>query len=110
MSPPGAAARSGPLTAPALLSVLALLGAAVAALDVLLRGGVVEPRAAVAFGLTVAFGEAIRIALPRGRESAPLAQTAGLGYALCFDIGGTRTTYGAAEVIAVVALGTVCGV
>jgi hypothetical protein len=64
----------------------------------------------VAFRLPVAFGEAIRIALPRGRESAPLAQTAGLGYALCFDIGGVRTTYGAAEVIAVVALGTVCGV
>jgi hypothetical protein len=111
MTVPGAMARrGGRLTAPALLSTLALLAAGAAAVDVALRHGLREPGAALAFGLTVAFGEAIRIALPRGRETAPLAQTAALAYALCFDLAGHKTQYGPAEVVAVVALGTVCGV
>jgi hypothetical protein len=111
MTAPGAVVRRfGPLTAPAVLSALALLAAAAAAIDVMLGHGLREPGAALAFGLTVAFGEAIRIALPRGRETAPLAQTAALAYALCFDIGGVTADYGPAQVIAVVALGTVCGV
>src|ERR1700722_4835438 len=35
-------------------------------------------RAAVAFGLFIAFGELLRLALPRGREAAPIAM-AGAG-------------------------------
>ena len=100
---------TGPLTAPALLSCLALFAAAAAVLDLVLHG-VAQPAAAAAFGATIALGEAIRIALPHGRDSAPLASTATYGFVLCYSINGSRTTYGAAAVVAVVALATVVGV
>ena len=99
---------TGPLTASALLACLALLVSAAAVLD-LVTHGVAQPAAAAAFGATIAFGEAIRIALPHGRESAPLASTAAFGFAFCITIDGVRTTYGVGEVVAVVALGTVFG-
>jgi hypothetical protein len=100
---------TGPLSVPALLSCVALLVGVAALLDLALHG-VALPGAAVAFGATIAFGEAIRIALPHGRDSAPLASTAALGFALCYSIGGAHATYGTDEVVAVVALGTVLGV
>ena len=100
---------TGPLTAPALLSCLAFLATIAAVLDLVLHG-IAQPAAAAAFGATIALGEAIRIALPHGRDSAPLASTAAFGFAFCYSIAAVRTTYGTAEVVAVVALATVAGV
>jgi hypothetical protein len=45
-----------------------------------------QPRIAVAFGLFIAFGELLRLALPGGREAAPIAMTAALAYALALRI------------------------
>jgi HD domain-containing protein len=45
-----------------------------------------QPRVAVAFGLFIAFGELLRLALPGGREAAPIAMTAALAYALALRI------------------------
>ncbi len=100
---------TGPLTAPALMSCLAALAAVAAVLDLVLRG-VDQPAAAAVFGAAIALGEAIRIALPHGRDSAPLASAAAFGFALCYSINGSRTTYGSAEVVAIVSLATVFGV
>lgn len=110
MTGPGGQARPfGSLTAPALLSCLALVIAGAAVLSVLLHGPR-QPGIAAAFGVTIALGEAIRIALPHGRDSAPLASTGALAFALCYSVNGTRTTYGTAEVVAVTAVAAVCGV
>ena len=100
---------TGPLAAPALLSCLALLATVAAVLELVLHG-VAQPGAAAAFGAAIALGEAIRIALPHGRDSAPLASAAALGFAFCYSIGGARAIYGTAEVVVVVALATVVGV
>ena len=97
------------LTAPALVTCFALVVAGAAVLDVLLHAPR-QPGIAAAFGATIALGEAIRIALPRGRDSAPLSSTAALAFALCYAVDGRRTTYGATEVIAVTAVAVVCGV
>ncbi|HZP54288.1 HD-GYP domain-containing protein [Actinocrinis sp.] len=110
MTGTGAPARLyGSLTAPALLTCFALVIAGAAVLDVLLHGPR-QPGIAAAFGVTIALGEAIRIALPHGRDSAPLSSTAALAFALCYSVNGARTTYGATEVIAVTAVAAVCGV
>src|SRR6266571_6555918 len=41
---------------------------------------------AIAFGLFIAFGELLRLALPGGRETAPIAMAAALSYALALTI------------------------
>lgn len=106
----GSASRlNSALTVPALLTSFALVIAVAAVLDVLLRGPR-QPGIAAAFGATIAFGEAIRIALPHGRDSAPLASVGALAFALCYAVNGVRTTYGVAEVIAVTAVAAMCGV
>lgn len=93
---------------PALLSGAAVLVALAAAVQ-LGRGGLVEPWIAVAFAVVIAFGEAMRVALPGGRDSAPIAETATLGYLLAFTSGGHRATYPPAEVIVVVTTATLVG-
>ena len=40
----------------------------------------------MAFGLFIAFGELLRLALPGGREAAPIAMVGGLAYALLLDL------------------------
>jgi len=45
-----------------------------------------QPQFAIAFGLFIAFGELLRLALPGGREAAPIAMTAALAYALVLRI------------------------
>ena len=42
--------------------------------------------AAIAFGLYIAFGELLRLALPGGREAAPIAMSAALSYAMVLTI------------------------
>ncbi len=78
-------------------------------------------QAAIAFGLFIAFGELLRLALPGGREAAPIAMTASLALAMALNIGlVANPTNGlkphpivlpvtAAQVIAVAALGMVLG-
>ncbi len=43
---------------------------------------------AIAFGLYIAFGELLRLALPGGREAAPIAMSAALSYAMVMNIAG----------------------
>ena len=67
--------------------------------------------AAVAFGLFIAFGELLRLALPGGREAAPIAMVGALAYALLLDVKGSwkPTPHTALQVIAVAAIGMAIG-
>jgi hypothetical protein len=66
---------------------------------------------AVAFGLFIAFGELLRLALPGGREAAPIAMVGGLAYALLLDLKGSHlpSPHSPLEVIAVAAIGMAVG-
>jgi hypothetical protein len=66
---------------------------------------------AVAFGLFIAFGELLRLALPGGREAAPIAMVGGLAYALLLDLKGSQipTPHSPLEVISVAAIGMAVG-
>jgi hypothetical protein len=66
---------------------------------------------AVAFGLFIAFGELLRLALPGGREAAPIAMVGGLAYALLLDLKGSPipAPHSPLEVIAVAAIGMAVG-
>ncbi|MGH3398864.1 MAG: HD-GYP domain-containing protein, partial [Streptosporangiaceae bacterium] len=67
--------------------------------------------AAVAFGLFIAFGELLRLALPGGREAAPIAMAGALAYAMLLDVKGSwkPTPHTALQVIAVAAIGMAVG-
>jgi hypothetical protein len=91
-----------------LLAALALLCAVLAMAEVAARG-VAEPAIAAAFGVTILLGESMRLTLPGGRDTAPLASTASLGYALTLYVAGRPTTYSAAQVVAITALCTTLG-
>ncbi len=47
---------------------------------------------AIAFGLYIAFGELLRLALPGGREAAPIAMSAALSYAMVLTVAGPPGT------------------
>jgi len=66
---------------------------------------------AVSFGLFIAFGELLRLALPGGREAAPIAMVGALAYALLLDVKGwwRPTPHSALLVIAVAAIGMSIG-
>jgi hypothetical protein len=67
-------------------------------------------RVAVAFGAFIAFGELFRLALPGGREAAPIAMVGAMAYAMLVTLPGQgRTRYGALLVVAVVAIGMAVG-
>ena len=68
-------------------------------------------RPAVAFGAFIAFGELLRLALPGGREAAPIAMVGALAYALLLTAGGPArpASHTALQVIAVCALGMTVG-
>jgi len=68
-------------------------------------------RAAVAFGLFIAFGELLRLALPGGREAAPIAMAGAMAYALLLGLKGVPDPrpHLALEVIAVAAIGMTIG-
>lgn len=93
---------------PTLLSCAAVLVALAAAVE-LGRDGVVQAWTAVAFAAVIALGEAMRVALPGGRDSAPIAETATVGYLLAYRIGTHPATYPPAEVIVVVTTATLLG-
>ncbi|WP_307821610.1 HD-GYP domain-containing protein [Streptomyces coffeae] len=86
--------------------------------------GVREPEAALAFGVLIAVGEAIRCAdvppaLPRASgasgaheqrgEPAPVAAAGALGYALLGNLGGEPTTHGVLQVVTVVVAASLAG-
>jgi HD-GYP domain-containing protein (c-di-GMP phosphodiesterase class II) len=71
-------------------------------------------KAAIAFGLFIAFGELLRLALPGGREAAPIAMTAALSFAMALTIAQIdKPNYvlpiTPTQVVAVAALGMVLG-
>jgi HD domain len=68
-------------------------------------------RAAVAFGLFIAFGELLRLALPGGREAAPIAMAGAMAYALLLGLKGVPhpPPHLALQVIAVAAIGMTIG-
>ncbi len=107
------------------LTVAAVYGAA-GALAVVALGwtewhGVREPEAALAFGVLIAVGEAIRCAdvppaLPRASgeheqrgEPAPVAAAGALGYALLGHLDGRPTTHGVLQVVTVVVAASLAG-
>jgi len=71
------------LAAAAMLTVAAVARTA-AAHPVLVNP--VGQRAAVAFGVLIALGELLRLALPGGREAAPIATASAMAYALLLSI------------------------
>jgi hypothetical protein len=91
-----------------LLAVSAMLVvAAFASLAVTTAGLPVTP--AVAFGLFIAFGELLRLALPGGREAAPIAMAGAMGYALLLGLKGHPSGHLALQVVAVAAIGMTIG-
>jgi hypothetical protein len=64
---------------------------------------------AVAFGLFIAFGELLRLALPGGREAAPIAMAGAMGYALLLGLKGESSHHVALQVVAVAAIGMTIG-
>ena len=70
----------------------------------------VNVRVAVAFGAFIAFGELLRLALPGGREAAPIAMVGAMAYAMLLSLPGYgRTRYDALLVVAVAAIGMAVG-
>jgi hypothetical protein len=94
--------------APVLLASLLIVGVLMAVFRLALHGAV-QPDAAVAFGIVVALGELLRITLPGGRDNAPLAATAALGYALTPQLCGHVAQWGPVQVIVVVAVAAALG-
>ncbi|MFJ2740394.1 HD-GYP domain-containing protein [Streptomyces sp. NPDC087440] len=86
------------------LRIAALLWG-LAALGLLLRGGIAEPGTALAFGVLICLGEFAH----RGGEAAPLATAGALAYALLGHCGGEVTTHGVAQVVVVSAAGSLLG-
>jgi hypothetical protein len=66
---------------------------------------------AVAFGLFIAFGELLRLALPGGREAAPIAMAGALAYALLLGVHGHEvpSPHSGLQVIVVAAIGMTVG-
>jgi len=71
--------------------------------------GVAQPRIALAFGALIAFGEVLRLALPGGRESAPIGSAGAFAYAVVLHVGPKPATQPALQVIAIAAAGMVVG-
>src|ERR1700685_1053266 len=96
---------SGRLLLLAISGMLVL--AAFASLAVTTDGLPVMP--AVAFGLFIAFRELLRLALPGGREAAPIAMAGAMGYALLLGLKGSPSPHLALQVVAVAAIGMTIG-
>jgi HD domain len=84
-----------------------LVVASFASLAVTTAGLPVMP--AIAFGLFIAFGELLRLALPGGREAAPIAMAGAMGYALLLGLKGHPSPHLALQVVAVAAIGMTIG-
>ena len=93
---------------PMLLGSVLIVGVLAAVLRLAMHGPVQLP-VALAFGAVIVVGEAMRVTLPGGRDNAPLAATAALGYALTVTIGGQPARWGPVQVIVVVAVAAALG-
>ena len=93
---------------PMLLGSVLVVGVLAAVLRLAVHGQVQVP-VALAFGAVIMLGEAMRVTLPGGRDNAPLAATAALGYALTITIGGQPAQWGPVQVIVVVAVAAALG-
>jgi hypothetical protein len=77
--------------------------------------GVEQPRVALAFGLVIAVGEALRVRLPgagpagRAPLRAPLAASGALGYALLGHVAGRPASHGVLQCVAVVIVAALVG-
>ncbi len=73
--------------------------------------GLVNPAVAIAFGGFIAFGELLRLALPGGREAAPIAMAGGMSYALLISVAHQAhiARISALQVVAVTAAGMTIG-
>jgi len=73
-----------------LISVAAMLVvAAFATTTIAVHQHGVQMKTALAFGGFIALGELLRLALPGGREAAPIAMVGGMSYALLLHVQGT---------------------
>lgn len=72
-------------------------------------GHFAQPGIALAFGSFIALGELIRVTLPNGRDSAPIATAGGLAYALVVHHHNQTVLYGTLQVVAVVSVAMVVG-
>src|ERR1700740_907606 len=94
-----------------LMVASAMLVTAAAAGLIALHPAQVNVRAALAFGGFIAFGELFRLALPGGREAAPIAMVGAMAYAMLLalptEYGPVR--YDALLVVAVAAIGMTVG-
>ncbi|HEY2508758.1 MAG TPA: HD domain-containing protein [Streptosporangiaceae bacterium] len=100
---------SGRLLLLAAAAMLVTAGLAGAALGAHSRGNFPWP-IALAFGGFIALGEVLRLALPGGREAAPIAMVGGMSYALLTDVQGKHLYHQSAlVVIAVSATGMAVG-
>jgi hypothetical protein len=93
------------------LLLLAVSGMLVLAALANLAISPLQPKPAVAFGLFIAFGELLRLALPGGREAAPIAMAGALAYALLLGMKGVDkpVPHTPLQVIAVAAIGMTLG-
>jgi hypothetical protein len=93
---------------PVLLASLLVVGVLAAVFRLALHGAV-QTDDAVAFGIVIVLGEALRITLPGGRDNAPLAATAALGYALTPQLCDHVAQWGPVQVVVVVAVAAALG-
>ena len=77
-----------------LLTVATTMLVAAALAGVALQGGLVNMSAALAFGGFIAFGELLRLALPGGRDAAPIALVGAMAYALLLGLPDTAVASG----------------
>jgi hypothetical protein len=94
--------------APVLLASLLVVGVLAAVFRLAVHGAV-QPATAFAFGGLIVLGEALRITLPGGRDNAPLAATAALGYALAPQLCDRLALWGPVQVVVVVAVASAIG-
>jgi hypothetical protein len=101
---------SGRLLLLAAAAMLVTAGLAGSALGAHARAGNFHWSIALAFGGFIALGEVLRLALPGGREAAPIAMVGGMSYALLTNVKGPPTFHQSAlVVIAVSATGMAVG-
>jgi len=94
-----------------LMAAAAMLVITAAAGLIALHPSHVNVRAALAFGGFIAFGELFRLALPGGREAAPIAMVGAMAYAMLLALPAEygAVTYDALLVVAVAAIGMTVG-
>ncbi len=73
-------------------------------------GGLVDVQVAVGFAAFIALGELVRITLPGGRDSAPLATAGALAYVLLTTFADRPAEHGALQVVAVAVVAMLAGV